>query len=136
MFVGWCTRRFSFTIADIINGIAGVADFILKPFFDAAEAILEKLGLPVDLPIPGLPSLDINLPSLDLPALKDIEFPSPFDELVPDDLSNLLAADLSYESVTTFLGNVFPDFKPICGAVPSSEPSSAPTQSSAPTPLA
>jgi hypothetical protein len=85
----WCKKTFKFTIGQIIDGISGIADFIFAPLNALVDAIINAIPIP-DFPFPGLPRIDFELPSLDLPNLPALQVPPPFDKIVPLDLSKLL----------------------------------------------
>jgi hypothetical protein len=114
----WCTKTFSFTVAQIIDGIQGVLNFILAPFNLLVDTIINAIPIP-EFPIPKLPNLDLiklNLPVL--PDLPDLNVPAPFDQLVPDDLTGLFNAvkfgRIDFDFVIDNIGQAFPEFQPIC----------------------
>jgi hypothetical protein len=114
----WCTKTFSFTVGEIIDGIQGILDFIFAPFNALVDTIINAIPIP-ELPIPKLPNLDLiqlNLPIL--PDLPDLNVPAPFDQLVPVDLTGLFNAvkfgSVDFDSVINVIRPAFPEFQPIC----------------------
>lgn len=101
----WCTKSFSFTIQQILDGISGLISIVFKPLEMLMNAILSAIDLP-QLTIPGL---NLNLPFMD--------FVNKMKKAL-DDLVNWLEFSLpkiGFPSCTSNLLDVTPFYTPNSG---------------------